>query len=115
LPELVTSLTAAKKGDMGLATGNIIGSNIANLLFVGGLGFISSGAVGVPFNTGDLLDGYMSIVAAVLLLIFSFFKGNKLTKTAGITMLVVLVAYYTYRILGTMEIVPLIRIPALFN
>jgi cation:H+ antiporter len=115
LPELVTSLSAAKKGDMGLATGNIIGSNIANLLFVGGLGFLSSGAVGVPFNTGDLLDGYMSIIAAAILLVFSFFKGNNLTKTAGITMLTVLVAYYTYRILGTLQVVPMLQIPALFN
>jgi cation:H+ antiporter len=115
LPELVTSITAAKKGDMGLATGNIIGSNIANLLFVAGLGFLCSGGAGVPFNAGDLLDGYMSIIAAVVLLVFSFFKKNNLTKVAGVTMLTLLVAYYTYRILGTLEIVPVLQIPTLFN
>jgi Ca2+/Na+ antiporter len=100
---------------MGIATGNIIGSNIANLLFVAGLGFISSGAVGVAFSAGDLLDGYMSIIAAVVLLVFSFFKKNNLTKVAGVTMLTILVAYYTYRILGTLEIVPVLQIPTLFN
>lgn len=44
LPELVTSVSAAKKGDVGIATGNIIGSNIANILFIGGLGSLCSGA-----------------------------------------------------------------------
>jgi cation:H+ antiporter len=115
LPELVTSISAARKGDMGIATGNIIGSNIANILFVAGLGFLCSGTVGVPFNAGDLLDGYMSIIAAAVLLIFSFFKKNNLTRAAGATMLTLLVAYYTYRILGTLEIVPVLQIPTLFN
>jgi cation:H+ antiporter len=115
LPELVTSISAAKKGDMGLATGNIIGSNIANLLLVGGLGFLCSGTIGVPFDSGSLLDGYMSIIAAAILLVFSFFKNNNLTKVAGFTMLTVLVAYYAYRILGTLEVVPMLNIPSLFN
>ena len=35
LPELVTSVSAARKGDVGIATGNIIGSNIANILLIG--------------------------------------------------------------------------------
>lgn len=115
LPELVTSITAAKKGDMGLATGNIIGSNIANILFVAGLGFVSTGAAGVAFDTNALLDGYMSILAAVTLWGFSFFKGNKLGKVAGITMLILLVCYFTYRILGAYEIVPVLQIPAIFT
>ncbi|MGN0823749.1 MAG: calcium/sodium antiporter [Candidatus Coproplasma sp.] len=115
LPELVTSITAAKKGDMGLATGNIIGSNIANILLVAGLGFISTGAAGVAFDPNALLDGYMSIIAAATLWGFSFFKGNKLGKTAGITMLVLLVGYFTYRILAAYNVVPLLQIPAIFT
>lgn len=115
LPELVTSITAAKKGDMGLATGNIIGSNIANILLVAGLGFVSTGAAGVAFDPNALMDGYMSIIAAVLLLGFSFFKGNKLGKVAGIIMLVVLVSYFTCRILDAYEIIELWQIPAFFT
>lgn len=114
LPELVTSVSAARKGDMGIATGNIIGSNIANLLLIAGLGFVSSGGAGVPFDISSLADGYMSIIAAVALLCFSFVKGNKLGKAAGITFLVLLVAYYTYRICATLGICPMIEIPALF-
>lgn len=114
LPELVTSVSAARKGDVGLATGNIIGSNIANLLFVAGLGFVSSGAAGVPFDVSSLADGYVSIIAAAILLLFSFFKGNKLGKAAGITMLIVLVAYYSYRICAAVGVCPMIQIPTIF-
>lgn len=117
LPELVTSLTAAKKGDMGLATGNIIGSNIANILLVAGLGFISAaGAVGgVAFDSASLADGYLSIIAAAILLIFSFFRGNKLGKIAGGVMLSVLVAYFTYRICAECGVCPMIKIPSIFG
>ncbi|MGN0805081.1 MAG: calcium/sodium antiporter [Candidatus Coproplasma sp.] len=115
LPELVTSISAARKGDTGLATGNIIGSNIANLLFVAGLGFVSTGSVGVAFDPTALLDGYMSLLAVVVLLIFSFFKGNKLGKIAGITMLTLLVAYFAYRITCVCMGIPPFQIPAIFT
>jgi len=115
LPELVTSVSAARKGDMGLATGNIIGSNIANILFVAGLGFVSAGGVGVPFDVSSLADGYVSIIAAALLLGFSFIKGNKLGKAAGVTFLSVLVAYYAYRICAACGVCDLLIIPTIFN
>lgn len=120
LPELVTSVSAAKKGDTGLAIGNIIGSNIANLLLVAGLGFISTGGAGAIFTNAELwhanlMDGYVSIIAAALLLVFSFFKGNKLGKAAGIVFIAVLVVYFTYRILATCGIVPMLEIPAIFT
>ncbi len=114
LPELVTSVSAAKKGDMGLATGNIIGSNIANLLLVAGLGFISSGAAGVPFDASSLLDGYMSIIAAGVLLGFSFVRGNRLGRIAGATMLVLLVGYFSYRICAACGVCPIPEIPTIF-
>lgn len=120
LPELVTSVSAAKKGDTGLAIGNIIGSNIANLLFVAGLGFVSTGAVGAIFTKpeiwyGNLMDGYVSIIAALLLFAFAFFKGNKLSKVAGVTFLVVLVTYFTYRILASCGVLPMLEMPAIFT
>ena len=117
LPELVTSISAAKKGDMGLATGNIIGSNIANILLVAGLGFVSAAgyAGGVPFDVTSLADGYMSIIAAAVLLLFSFFNDNKLGRAAGITMLLLLVAYYAYRICAACGVCPMIEIPTIFS
>ena len=120
LPELVTSVSAARKGDTGLAIGNIIGSNIANILLVAGLGFVSTGSQGVIFTNpeiwfANLADGYVSIIAAAVLLAFSFFKGNKLGKAAGITFLIILIAYYAYRICAACGVCPMIQIPSIFN
>ncbi|MDE7083834.1 MAG: calcium/sodium antiporter [Clostridia bacterium] len=120
LPELVTSVSAARKGDTGLAIGNIIGSNIANILLVAGLGFVSTGGAGAIFTKpeiwyGNLMDGYLSIIAAALLFGFSFFKGNKLGRAAGVTFLVVLAGYFTYRILASCQVETMLQIPAIFT
>lgn len=96
LPELVTSVSAAKKGDVGIATGNIIGSNIANILLIGGVGIVSSGLGGLAFTTEGLISGLVSLVAALIILIFAFSKVKSLNKIAGIVMLVCLVAYYGF-------------------
>lgn len=96
LPELVTSVSAARKGDVGIATGNIIGSNIANILFIGGLGAICSGGNGLPFSTEGLISGLVSLFAAVLIFACSLGKTKSLTRVAGIIMLVCLVSYYGF-------------------
>lgn len=96
LPELVTSVSAAKKGDVGIATGNIIGSNIANILLIGGLGAVCSGANGLPFTTEGLISGFVSLFAAILIFGFSFGKTSSLGRIAGTVMLVCLVCYYGF-------------------
>ncbi len=95
LPELVTSVSAARKGDMGIATGNIIGSNIANILLIAGLGFVCS-AQPIGFVTNDLIDAVVSIGAAVVLLVSSVNKKRSLTRIAGIIMIACLAGYYVY-------------------
>lgn len=95
LPELVTSVSAAKKGDVGIATGNIIGSNIANLLLIGGVGALCSASRGIPFTMEGMVGGIVSVYAAVL--IFGFSAGSRtksLGKVAGAVMLVSFVLYY---------------------
>lgn len=97
LPELITSVSAAKKGDVGIATGNIIGSNVANILLIGGMGALCTGSRGVPFTMEGLVGGVVSVVAA--LLIFGFSVGSKsksLTRIAGIVMLACFVCYYGF-------------------
>jgi cation:H+ antiporter len=112
LPELVTSITAAKRGDMGLATGNIIGSNIANLLFVGGLGFLCSGANSIAVSgTSFLIDGLVSLAAALMLWGFSFTKKRSLGKVAGFIMLASLIIYYVYLFLTAYNVIVL---PSIF-
>ena len=96
LPELITSISAAKKGDVGIATGNIIGSNIANILLIGGVGALCSGSRGIAFTMDGLVGGIVSLLAAVLIFGFSMGKTKSLGKVAGIVMLMCLVGYYTF-------------------
>ena len=96
LPELVTSVSAAKKGDVGIATGNVIGSNIANILLIGGVGAACTGSNGLPFSTEGLISGLVALFAAILIFVSSLGKSKSLGKIAGITMLVCLVVYYIF-------------------
>ena len=96
LPELITSVSAARKGDVGIATGNIIGSNIANILLIGGVGALCSGSRGIAFTMDGLIGGLVSLLAAVLLWGFSMGKSKSLGKIAGAVMLMCLVGYYTF-------------------
>ena len=96
LPELVTSVSAARKGDVGIATGNIIGSNIANLLLIGGLGAVCKGTLGLNFSTEGLVSGLVALVAAVIIFVSSFGKKKCIGRAAGIVMLSCLAAYYIF-------------------
>lgn len=100
LPELMTSVSAARKGDVGIATGNIIGSNIANLLLIIGVGGLAAAGNGILFTMEALIGGVISTFAAVLVWGFSFTKTKSLTRVAGIVMLVCLVAYYAFLFLN---------------
>ena len=81
---------------IGIVSGIIIGSNIANILLIGGLGAVCSGANGLPFSTEGLISGCVSLFAAVLIFASSFGKTKSLTRVAGIIMLVCLVCYYGF-------------------
>ena len=94
LPELVTSVSAARKGDVGIATGNIIGSNIANILLIGGLGVLCSGAEGLYFSPEGLVSGIVALIAAVLVFASCWGKSKSIGRIAGIIMLVCLAVYY---------------------
>lgn len=92
LPELITSVTAARKGNSDIAIGNIVGSNIFNILFVLGTTAL---IVDIPYGKEYLVDGIICIAAVVILMI-SIWKNKKLTRTGGIVMLVSFTAYFTY-------------------
>ncbi len=95
LPELVTSVTAAKRGNAGLAVGNIVGSNIFNILFV-----IGTSALIVPIHYGKafLIDGCFAIGAAVLLWI-AVARRKELVRGWGIVLLLGYVGYFIYLVL----------------
>lgn len=100
LPELVTSVSAARKGEADIAIGNIVGSNIFNILFVlGTSSLITTIAYDKSFLTGFMLDNILAILAAVVLfLCIVCTKDKKLKRAGGIVMLVIYAAYFAWLI-----------------
>ncbi len=92
LPELVASVTAARKGNADIAIGNIVGSNIFNILFVLGT---SALITPVPFQPTFLVDGIIAVAAGVLLWVATIRK-RELNRTWGIIMLLGYAAYFVY-------------------
>ncbi len=90
LPELFTSVTAARKGNADIAIGNIVGSNVFNVLFVVGL---SSLIIDVPFAKAFQFDMWVAIGAAVLLWLCVLPK-NQLARWGGVLMLAGYGAYF---------------------
>ena len=92
LPELVTSIVAARKNEVDMALGNVIGSNIFNILLVLGV----AGAISpVAFVTENLIDIAILVVMSVVVWIFAWSK-KKLVNWHGAVMLVSYVAYLVY-------------------
>ena len=92
LPELVTSVTAARKGNSDIAIGNIVGSNIFNILFV-----IGTSALIVPviYEATFLVDAIVALAAGVVLWIATIRK-KMLTRPWAITMLIGYAIYLVY-------------------
>lgn len=90
LPELVTSVTAAFKGNNDIAIGNIVGSNIFNILFIIGT---SSLILPITFASTFKIDSLVMIGAALLLFICSLRK-QKLDRFSGILMLLSYALYF---------------------
>lgn len=96
LPELVTSVTAARKGKADIAIGNIVGSNIFNILFVVGTTALITPVV---FKAGFLIDSAVAL-AAGLILWFGVMKDHRLKRPVGILMLAAYAVYFVYLLLG---------------
>lgn len=95
LPELVTSVIAVKKGETEIAIGNVIGSNIFNILLVLGLAaLIHSMAVSVV----AIIDTIFMTAVTILLYIF-IKKNNSLTKIHGIIFVIIYFIYLIYTII----------------
>lgn len=89
LPELVTSVTAARKGNAGIAIGNIVGSNIFNILFVVGIAALITPVTFVPAFRVDTL---VAIGAGVLLWAGTV-RNKELRKPCGVIMLAAYAVY----------------------
>ncbi len=92
LPELVTSVTAARKGKADIAIGNIVGSNIFNILFVVGTTAL---VTPVAFESNFLIDTLVSFAAGILLWL-GVIRHKELRRPAGVLMLLAYGGYFVY-------------------
>ena len=97
LPELVTSVVAAKKGENELALGNVVGSNIFNILFVLGI----AGTVN-PLTTGNQFIVDVLVMLGITVLLFFLSLKGKLKRAHGIVLISCYVAYLAYLITRTL-------------
>ena len=95
LPELVTSITALRKGENQLVIGNVIGSNIFNILFVLGA---SSAISAIPLDSSLLIDVLFMVAVTILCYIFGKTQ-DKYDKKEGIILIALFVVYMAFAIL----------------
>lgn len=95
LPELVTSVIAAKKGESEIAVGNVIGSNIFNIFFI-----LGTSATVLPMNVSSTYLYDMAVLVAVM--VFTYIpiaRTKKVGRGMGITMVVAYLVYTAYLII----------------
>lgn len=95
LPEFVTSIVAIKKGETEIAIGNVIGSNIFNILLVLGL---ATTIKPITISMLALMDIIFMVAITVLLYIFMK-KDNSLVKKQGLILIAIYIAYMAYTIM----------------
>lgn len=95
LPELVTSVTAAVKKKADIAIGNIVGSNIFNILFVIGT---SALITPVAYQGDFLIDSIICVAVSAILLLFVLNKDRQLKRWGGTIMLLCYAGYFVYLI-----------------
>ncbi|MBQ5752092.1 MAG: calcium/sodium antiporter [Bacteroidaceae bacterium] len=96
LPELAVSVSAARKGNVGIALGNVLGSNILNIFFILG---VSSTITPIALDGFSCIDHYVLLGSSVLLYIVSRFGGRAvITRVEGAVLVAAYVAYTTYLI-----------------
>lgn len=96
LPELVTSVVAAKKGESGLALGNAIGSNIFNILFILG---ISSTLTPIVVEIKSIYDAIVLVIVSTVFLISIFITKNKIPRYSGVVSVIIYIIYTIYIII----------------
>lgn len=100
LPELVTSVVAARKGENDIAIGNAIGSNIFNIILI--LGFCSI-LEPATLNINALLDTIIAFFSGIIIFLFVF-KSNRINRWQGIIMVCLYILYLTFLVLREINI-----------
>jgi len=97
IPDVTATIVAAKKGEDHLAIGNILGSNISNVLVVLTGTIIASGG-GLEGNTGSVIDYLAATIITVAVLVLLLGNFGTLKRLPGVALLAVFIAYYIVRI-----------------
>jgi len=95
LPELITSIVASLKKQSDIAVGNIVGSNIFNILFILGASAVISPLEVDPALSFELL---LNIVLTIILFLFSK-SGRKITKIEGLMLVILYIAYTVFLVI----------------
>lgn len=97
LPELAVSVNAARKGNVGIALGNVLGSNILNIFFILGC---SATITPISLDGFSFVDYYVLLSSSLLIYIVGRFGGKSvITRFEGLLLVAVYVAYTTYLIM----------------
>ena len=95
LPELVTSIVAAKKGESDIAVGNVVGSNIFNIFLI-----LGTSATILPMNVSSSYVFDMAVLVATMVIPFVFIaKTKKVSRLQGLLMIAAYVIYTVYLII----------------
>lgn len=97
LPELVTSVIATLRGQTDLAIGNVVGSNIFNLLFVASLSSVVSP---IPVPASGHADLLMMTFLSLLLFPLALSYGKRLLRAEGLLLLLLYFGFMTWRVYG---------------
>lgn len=92
LPELVTSVVAAKKGESGLSIGNAVGSNILNILFILGTSSVIRPLAAIGWNLWDVLI----LLAIAVFMFFLLLWKKKLTRPLGALLIALYACYMVF-------------------
>ena len=98
LPELAVSVNAARKGNVSIALGNVLGSNILNIFFILGC---SATITPISLNGFSPIDFYVLLAASILVYVVGRFGGkNVINRYEGVILTLGYIAYTTYLILN---------------
>ena len=95
-PEMVTSVLAARRGKTDIAIGNVVGSNVMNILVILG---ISAFIAPLPFLASSYIDLLMALAAPVVLLVLAIvWTRNRLERPDGLLLVTIYILYVAYLI-----------------
>ena len=98
LPELAVSVSAARKGNVGIALGNVLGSNILNIFFILG---VSATITPITLDGFSCVDYYVLLASSLLIYIVARFGGKAIiTRFEGALLVAGYVAYTTYLVMN---------------